>query len=367
MNFDFSDEQRMLHDSVTRLLAAREESADGSDDIWTAYAGLGLPAMNLAEGDGGLGMGPVETLVVMRALGRGLCTSPFLASAVHATMLLTAASAGRGVSIAEALADGSARLAVAHGEPGSRYGVDTVRTSAGADGDGYALDGAKSLVLGGAAATHFIVSADIADGPGMALFLVPRASDGVVVTRRGTIDGRTADDVVLTSVRVPRPAMLASGGAAIAALELAADHAAVATMNEMVGAMEDLLSRTVDYLKTRRQFGVAIGSFQALQHRAVDMFIEIEQAKSMALHATMQLGLEAQDRRNAVALSKLHVNRAARLVGETAVQLHGAIGMTMESKAGRLFNRLTAGQIMFGDSDFWLASLLETTPDMLAA
>src|SRR5690606_33722974 len=153
-------------------------------------------------------------------------------------------------------------------------------------------------------------------------------------------------DVELNSVRVSRPAMLASGSAAVAALASAADVAAVATMNEMAGAMEELLSLTVDYLKTRRQFGAAIGAFQALQHRAVDIFIEVEQAKSMALFATMQLGLGSQDRRNAVTVSKLYVNRAARLVGETAVQLHGAIGMTMESKAGRLFNRLTACQLM---------------------
>jgi alkylation response protein AidB-like acyl-CoA dehydrogenase len=374
MNFEYSEEQQMLEESLARLLAgreARQAPADG-ENIWPDYAELGLPAMNLDEADGGLGLGPVENRIVMREMGKGLCTSPFLASAIFGTQLLkAAASKEQKAAIAPRLVAGTALLAVAHAEPGSRYRTTHVETAATADGDGFMLTGRKVLVLGGFAATHLIVSARLSgeagDRAGIALFIIPRSADGLALVHRRTIDGRTADDVTLAAVRAPAGSMLAEGEKALAALEMASDHATVASMNEAVGAMEALLAITVDYLNTRRQFGVTIGSFQALQHKAVDMFIEVEQAKSMALFATGQLDPVARDRRHAIALSKLHINRAARLVGEAAVQLHGAIGMTMESKAGRLFNRLTACQLTFGDSDFWLNSLLETTPEILAA
>lgn len=369
MHFEYSDEQRMLGESVGRLLAGREDghASDGGDGIWSAYADLGLLGMMFDEDDGGLGMSPVETLIVMRAIGKGLCRSPYLASAVYGSALLkAAASAEQKAALVPDLVSGTAQLAVAHAEPGSRYSLIKVEASAVIEGDRAVLSGNKTLVLGGATATHFVVSAQLA-GNGIGLFLVPVTAEGLTVQSRRTIDGRTADDLSLDAVRIPLASMLASGQNALDALEEATHHAVAATVNEAVGAMEELLALTVDYLKTRRQFAAPIGSFQALQHKAVDMFIEVEQAKSMGLYAAMQLDLPAQDRRNAIALSKVHVNRAARFVGETAVQLHGAIGMTMESKTGRLFNRLTACQIMFGDSDFWLASLIETTPDILAA
>lgn len=372
MDFEYSDEQRMLQDSVVKLLGTHEDEHCSSAGIWPAYAQLGLLAMNLDEADGGLGMGSVENLIVMRAIGRGLCTSPYLASAIYGTVLLkAAASVDQRASVVPALIRGSAQLSVAHGEAGARYRLAHVETTAAADGSDFVLSGRKSLVLGGSTATHFIVSARLAERIGeldeVGLFLVPHITEGLKLTRRKTIDGRTADDLDLASVRVPAASLLADGPRALAALALAIDHATVACLNEAVGAMDELLAVTIDYLKTRRQFGTTIGAFQALQHKAVDMFVEVEQAKSMALYAAMQLGLNAQDRRNAVAMSKLHVNRAARVVGETAVQLHGAIGMTMESKAGRLFNRLTGCQLTFGDTHFWLGTLLEDTPDILAA
>jgi alkylation response protein AidB-like acyl-CoA dehydrogenase len=375
MNFDYSEEQRMLQDSVVKLLSSHvgADATSGPDaGVWTAYAEAGLLGMAFDEADGGLGLGPVENMIVMRAIGQGLCTSPYLASAVYGTSLLkAAASSDQRAAIVPSLIDGSAQLAVAHAEPGSRYRLEHVGLTATSEGRAFILSGKKTLVLGGAAATHFIVSARTSgkagDPAGVTLFLVPRSADRVEVAQRRTIDGRSADDLHFTSVRVPAGSMLGTPDTGLEALELATDHAVVATVNEAVGAMEELLAITVDYLKTRRQFGTAIGSFQALQHKAVDMFVEVEQAKSMALYAAMQLGMAAEDRRNAIALSKLHVNRAARVVGETAVQLHGAIGMTMESKAGRLFNRLTACQLMFGDSEFWLASLVDSAPNVLAA
>ena len=222
------------------------------------------------------------------------------------------------------------------------------------------------LVFGGDGATHLIVSARLAAGDGIALFLLPADAPGIATTRYSTIDGRKAVDVSFESVAAARDAMLCGPDAGLTALEHAIDHATVAVINEAVGAMDAILAATVDYLKSRKQFGAAIGSFQALQHRAVDMFIEVEQAKSMALFATMQLGLPAVERRDAIVAAKLHVNRACQSVGEAAVQLHGAIGMTRECRAGRLFARLTACRVAFGDTEACLARLLASTPDILA-
>lgn len=376
MNFDYSEEQQMLEASVSKLLAKRDAGQPVDpfrpETIWADYAELGLLGMGFGEADGGLGTGAVETMIVMRAMGKALCTAPYLASAVYGSCLLKAAgSTTHKAELIPGLIDGSIQLAVAHSEPRSRYMLSHIATSARAIDSGFTLSGRKSLVVGGASATHFIVGArtsgDHRDRDGITLFLMPRTTSGIRIASHPTIDGRAVADIVFDAVKVDAKAVLGTIGHAMEVIEEATDHAIVASINEAVGAMEALLSATVDYLKTRRQFGVPIGSFQALQHHAVDMFIEIEQAKSMALYATMQLGLSAAERRNAIASAKLHVNRASRVVGEAAVQLHGAIGMTMESKTGRLFNRLAACQSNFGDSDFWLSVLLKTNPDILAA
>ena len=371
MDFDYSEEQLMLKDSIARLLAGTDEGIAG-EALWKAFADMGLLGMAFSEAEGGLGTGPIENMIVMRAIGAGLCLAPFLPSSIYGTELLKiAAPDDRKDALIPGLFDGSSQLAVAHAEEGSRYRLAYAGLTATPDGSHFVLNGRKVLVLGGSTATHFIVSArlsgEIDDPAGLVLFLVDRAADGVEVIHRRTIDGRTADSVSFHSVRVPPAALLADSDSAFHALEHATDHATVACINEAVGAMDELLALTVEYLKTRQQFGAAIGSFQALQHKAVDMFIEVEQAKSMALFAAMQLDRPIEERRDGIGLAKLHVNRAARMVAESAVQLHGAIGMTMESKAGRLFNRLTACQTTFGDSDYWLSLLLESNANVLAA
>lgn len=371
MNFDYSEEQIMLQDSITRLLADSNANA-GGEMSWKAFAELGILGMTFSEADGGLGSGPVESMIVMRAIGGGLCAAPFLASSVYGAEILKSSKAEELRSaLVAGLSDGSCQLAVAHAEPGSRFRLAHVGVTAKADDADFILDGRKTLVLGGSTATHFIVSARLSgavgDKAGLALFLVERASEGVEVTTRRTIDGRTADIVDLKSVRVAKTALMAGGDDAYEVLEHATTHATVACLNEAIGAMEALSALTVEYLKTRQQFGTTIGSFQALQHKMVDVFVEVEQAKAMALYAVMQLDRPVEDRRDGIGLAKLYVNRAARMVGETAVQLHGGIGMTMESKAGRLFNRLTACQMTFGDSDYWLNCLLESEPNILAA
>lgn len=365
----------MLQESILKLLSKQNPGhfAGAADitKVWSDYAELGLTGMAFEEAYGGLGTGPVETMIVMRAIGKELCTAPYLSSAVYGTSLLKSlGSSTQKAELIPGLVDGSIRLAVAHTEAGSRHRLDHVDTTANATSGGFMLSGRKSLVLGGALATHFIVSARTTgkhpDRDGITLFLVSGIAQGLAATNFPTIDGRTVANLAFDAVEVGANAVLGTPGNAIEAIEDATDHATVASINEAVGAMEEMLSLTVEYLKSRKQFGVPIGSFQALQHKVVDMFIEIEQAKSMALYATMQLSLPLADRRSAIASAKLLVNRVSRFVGETAVQLHGAIGMTLESKPGRLFNRLAACQATFGDTDYWLTSLLRTTPDILA-
>ncbi|MER9731584.1 acyl-CoA dehydrogenase family protein [Mesorhizobium sp. M0217] len=371
MNFDLSQEQQIFEETVSKLLGAHADRRPDASSVWQDYASVGLLGMSFNDAFGGFGTGPVETMIVMRAIGKHLCTSPYLGSAVYGTRLLqTAGSQEQQAALIPGLIDGFIQLAVAHSEPGSGYCGGDVATMAIHDGGGFVLAGKKVRVLGGATASHFIVSARIADeklGKGtIGLFLVARDCPGVTIEQYPTIDGRETADVAFDAVRVSSGGLMQAAEEFENALEDATDHALVAAINEAVGVMEELLSITVEYLKTRRQFGVPIGSFQALQHKAVDIFMEVEQAKSMALYATMQLGRPASERHDSLTSAKLFLNRAARAVGEASVQLHGAIGLTLESKIGKLFRRLTAFQITFGDNDACLASLLKSTPDILA-
>lgn len=376
MNFEYADEQKMLDESIVRLLSEHEpvHVSDFDDEarLWPNYAELGLLGMSFNEADGGLNAGPIETMIIMRAIGRYSCTAPYLASAVYGTRLLKAlAVESQKSELVDALVSGAAQLAVAHTEPGARYRLSHVGLTAKADDESYILTGTKQLVLGGASASHFIVSArtsgGTADCEGITLFLLPRLVQGLVVARARAIDGRALATIHLEDVRVSKEAVLGRVNGGFEPILDATNHAIVAAINEAVGAMEEMLSITIEYLKTRKQFGLAIGSFQSLQHRAADLFIEVEQAKSMALYATMHLNGNPERLQQAVGAAKLYVNRCAKIVGEEAVQLHGAIGMTMESKVGRLFRRLAAFRCTFGDSDYWTQTLVESAPDLLAA
>lgn len=366
MDFDLSEEQKLIAASVGKVLSKSQAPADAAQ-TWKDFAEAGLLGMGFDAEHGGLGTGPVETMIVMREIGRALCCAPYLAGVVHGAALFNSvAPADLRASLIPDLVEGNGQLAVVLGHGG----VQPNGVAAEPRGGGFALRGQTLLVPGGATATHFIVSARLSNvapgGEPIALFLIPRTARGLDVSAFETIDGRSAADIAFHSVEVGADALLVVENAE-AHLAAAEDHAMAAVANEAAGAMEELLSVTVDYLKTRRQFGSALASFQVVQHRAVDMLIEVEQAKSLALYATMQLHHEPAQRRDAILSAKLHVNKAARIVGEMAVQLHGAIGMTLENKTGRLFNRLTACQVAFGDSDTLLARLLRATPDILAA
>jgi len=366
MDFDLSDEQRMLQDSVQRLLAEQcsfeqrhaliTGPADAGKALWRQFAELGLLGLPFAEEDGGFGGGTVDTFIVMQAIGRALAPLPYLATVVLCGGLLrAAASPAQRAELVPAIAAGELTLAFAHSENQARYDLADVRTTARRQGEGWVLDGEKRFVLNGDTADRLIVSARVAPaGTGedaLALFMLD--ANAVGVTRRGyaTQDRGRCADVKLKSVQVGEDALIGEAGNALTAIEQAVDAAIAALCAEAVGAMTCAHELTVDYLKVRKQFGVAIASFQALQHRAVDMLVAAEQARSMALYATMMCTEpDRTERRRAISAAKVQVNNSGRFVGQEAVQLHGGIGMTEECQVGHYLRRLSMIEMMFGDT-----------------
>jgi pimeloyl-CoA dehydrogenase small subunit len=363
MDFDLTDEQRMLAESVNRLVsdayadfearkAYRAAPRGYAAANWSAMAEMGLLGLPLPEEQGGFGGGPVETMIVMEAFGRGLVVEPYLATVVLGLGLLRRVG-GDDALLAE-VAAGDRTLAFAHQERQARHDLHDVATTARREGDTWILDGAKGVVLNGDSADRLIVSARIAgarrDRDGIGLFLLDPATPGV--TRRGyaTQDGLRAAEIVLEAAR----AMLLSDNA-LSLIELVVDEAIAALCAEAVGAMETLRDLTVDYLKTRQQFGQAIGAFQALQHRAADMLVATEQARSMTMYAAMMVqDPDASARGTALSAAKALVGRLADQLGKEAVQLHGGIAMTEEYKAGHYFKRLSMLSVLFGDTDHHL-------------
>jgi alkylation response protein AidB-like acyl-CoA dehydrogenase len=367
MDFDLTEDQRLLADSVGRLVAdryadfdrrqaARREPQGFSAANWAAMAELGLLGLPLPEEQGGFGGGPVETMLVMEAFGRSLVVEPYLASVVLGLGLLRRLP-GQG-ALAARVAAGEALLAFAHQERQARHDLHDVAMRAAPAGEGFLLTGAKGVVLHGDSAGALLVSARLAGGrrdrAGIGLFLVDPATAGV--TRRGyaTQDGLRAAEIVLEST--PATLLLAE---ALPLIELVVDEATAALCAEAVGAMGALLDLTVDYLKQRRQFGQPIGAFQALQHRAADMLVATDQARSMAMYAAMMVQQpDAAARRTALSAAKALVSRNADLVGKEAIQLHGGIAMTEEYKAGHYFKRLSMIGTLFGDVDHHLRGVV---------
>jgi len=372
MDFAYSPDQQLLGESVARLLGEQYDfEARGrilaagafSRDIWTRFADMGLLGLPFGESDGGLGGGAVETLIVMEAFGRHLVLEPYLPSIIlGGGCLRRGATAEQRMRLLPRIIDGSSVLALAHSERGARFELAHVATTAKRDGDGWLLDGAKHYVLHGQSANSLIVSARISgnarDPQGLALFLVDATAAGLERRGYSTQDGTLAADLRLAGVRVDRGALIGEPGEALVLIEQVVGDALAALCAEAVGAMARALEITVEYLKVRKQFGAPIGSFQALQHRAVDMLVMVEQARSMALYAAM-MGNEAdpEERARALSAAKHQVGRAARFVGEQAVQLHGGIGMTEECQVGHYYRRLTVLDLLFGDSHHHLRVL----------
>ena len=369
MDFDLTEEQRLLKDSVERLLEDHYsfEARRGfgaaepgySPEMWARYAELGLLGLPFPEARGGFGGGPVETMIVMEAFGGALIREPYFATVILSGGLLRQLPGDLADDMIARIAQGRLRLATALSEPQSRYDLADVATTAVEEGGTWRLSGRKALALHGDSAEALLVPARIAGGQrdpeGIALFLVEAGAEGL--TRQGypTQDGLRAAELTLSATPAT---LLAREG--FAPLAKAADQAIAALCAEAVGVLAKMQALTLDYLKTREQFGTAIGSFQALQHRAVDMFVELEQSRSMVFFATMQAESEdATERAAAVSAAKVQVGRAARLIGREAVQMHGGIGMTMEHPIGHYFKRATMIDLMLGDADHHLARLAD--------
>ncbi len=376
MDFNVSDDQRLLRDSVDRMLGdayddfgkrrAYAAEPDGfSRALWQRYAELGLLGLPFAEADGGFGGGPVETMLVMEAFGRALALEPYLPTVLlGGGILRLAGSDAQRRAHVPSIIDGSRRLAFAQAERQSRYDLHDVATTARAEPEGWILDGAKDLVLGGDGADLLVVSARLSGGrrdrDGLALFLVDSAQDGVQRHGHATQDGLRAAHIRFENVRVANDRLVGEPGRALPIMERVVDLALAALCAEAVGAMSVLHETTVDYLKQRKQFGIPIASFQALQHRAADMLVNLEEARSMAMYAAMMAETpDPVERRAALSASKVAINKAARSLGQEAIQLHGGIAMTWEYKAGHYFKRLTAIESLFGDTGHHLRALDE--------
>jgi pimeloyl-CoA dehydrogenase small subunit len=375
MDFDLSGEQELLRDNVIRLMKARygfedrkayQAGAHGfSSKIWREYAEMGLLGAPFAEEDGGFGGGAVETMIVMEEFGKALALEPYLQTVVLCGALLRrAASPERRAELVGAIAAGDLRLSFAHAERQSGFDLNDVGLSARRDGGSFLLNGEKVLVGQGDSADRLIVSGRISGGRrdrgGLGLYLVDANAPGV--TRRGypTQDGQRAADITLANVRVGAQDALGDPEAALGPIEGAVDETIAALSAEAVGAMSEALAMTVDYMKTRKQFGVPIGSFQALQHRASDMVVALEQARSMMYLATMMAGEnDAKERAKAMSAVKTQIGRSGRFIGQQAVQLGGGIAMTYEYKVGHLFKRLTMIDAAYGDADVHVRRLAE--------
>src|SRR5438552_15931586 len=383
MDFDLTEEQRLLEESLERLIGDRytfeqrrnsAPSPEGwSRELWAQFAELGLLGLPFADEYGGSSGGPVETMIAMEAFGRALVLEPYLATIVlGGGFLRHAASAEQCAALIPKIADGSLTFAFAHTERQSRYDLHDIATRAVRDGAGWVLDGEKGVVVHGDTADRLIVTARVGgarrDREGIAAFIVDSRAAGV--SRRGypTQDGMRAAEITLSGVRIGPEIVLGEPGAALPLIERVVDEAIAALCAEAVGAMAAMHELTVEYLKTRRQFGREIGSFQILQHRAVDMLIALEQARSMAMFATMTASEDdAAERRNAIAAAKVQIGRSGKFVGQQAIQLHGGIGMTMEYKVGHYFKRVTMVDTMFGDADHHLRELARRSASPAAA
>jgi alkylation response protein AidB-like acyl-CoA dehydrogenase len=356
MDFDFSEDQQALRDAVRRFVdkdytferRVQIERAGGFDRAsWEGLAGLGLTALAVPEAHGGLGFGAVEAMVVMEELGRGLVMEPVAQGALIAPALLAKAPQELQTAWLPRIAGGEAVVVLAHQEAKSRYRLNRVTTRA-VDGK---LTGVKSLVPAGDVADAFIVPArvsgadDAADG--VALYLVERSSAGVHTRPYSLYDGSRAAEVHFDST----PAQLIAGpDQGLALLELAADIGMAAQAAEAVGVMEKYLALTVEYLNTRKQFGVAISSFQALRHRTADVKMQLELARSMSYYATLRLGDAPAVRRRAVSQAKVQLGNSMRFVGQQCTQMHGGIGVTDEYVGSHYFKRLTVMEMQWGDT-----------------
>ncbi len=379
MDFRYTDEQQAMQATLQRFLArdydfesrrALTRSAAGySEQAWSQYAELGLLGLPLPEEFGGLGGNAVDVMVVMEQVGAGLLLEPYLSTVVLCAGLLAAAATPEmNRALLPQVAAGGCKLALAAYEPAGRYALSHVATTAQRRGPGWELSGLKAVVLDAPSADAFIVSARdggaVASASGVSLFLVPKDAPHLTVTSYPTQSGSRAGDVQLAAVRVGAEALIGTVGQGLAPLEKAVDGAIAALCAEALGIMHALNQATLAYLKSRKQFGVAIGTFQALQHRMAEMYIAEEQARSMTIIAAVNAHADGAARRRAISGAKAYVGRCAREVGQEAVQMHGGMGVVDDLIVSHYFKRLTMIDRTFGDSDYHLARFADAAAQL---
>ena len=360
MDLTLSDEQRMLRESADRFVSETytadhrrkiaSEPLGFSADLWKQFAELGWLALPIAEAHGGLGGGAVEIGILMEAFGRGLVSEPYLSTVVIGASLIAACGteAQKQVLLPK-IADGSLYLAFAHSERQARFDLADVRTTATKTPDGWRLDGRKTAVLDGNAASQIIVSARAADGK-LCLFLVPQGTRGVSLRDFPRLGGGRACNLELNGVQLPADALLGDGSDALSAIEAVIDRAMAALGAEAVGIMQTLLDQTLEYTKIRKQFGRPLSANQVIKHRLADMAMQCDEARSMALRAALMADAEPVARGRAASGAKAKIGKCARYVAEQSVQLHGAMGVTEELDIGSYFKRLLAFDTLFGGS-----------------
>lgn len=375
MDFNLSEEQQLLKDSVDRFVLDSYDfetrrklsnTDEGySEDNWKTFAELGWLAVGLPEEYGGFG-GAVETMIVMEAVGKGLITEPYLQTVVLCGgMIAKSGSEAQKTELLGAIAEGSLKMSFAQAEPTSRFNLADVSTTAKKSGDGYVLNGAKSVVYGAPMADKLIVSArtggDQRDEDGISLFIVDNNASGVSRRDYPTADGLRASEVTLENVEVGADALIGEEGKGLATIQTGVDGAIAALCAEAVGCMQVLHDETNEYLKTRKQFGVPIGKFQVLQHRMVDCFIELEQSRSMSYLATLKLDEDTAERRKAATAAKAQIGKGGTFIGQQSVQMHGGMGMTDELKISHYYKRLMQIDVMFGNRDWQLKEFAALT------
>ena len=369
MDFTFNEEQSLIQDQVdqfvqkeydweTRQSLSNSELGFGEDN-WKKFAELGWLGISVSEDSGGFGGSAIESMLIMEAFGKGLVVEPFLETVIMAGGLIDDhGSDQQKSSFLEPAIAGEMHLALAYAEPQSRFNLSDVVTEAKADGDNFIINGYKSVVMNGPSADQIIVSARTSgtqlDENGISLFIIDTNASGLDKTNYKTVDGRRASDLTFENVSVSKENLIGDQDKGFEILDSAIDKAILAISAEAVGAIEVLYKTTVEYTKTREQFGTAIGKFQVLQHRMVDMFMEYEQCKSLLYMATMKHEEKAEDAKKAISGLKYQVGKAGKFIGQQAVQLHGGMGVTDELNVGHYFKRLTTVGTIFGNTDYHL-------------
>ncbi|MEO9470011.1 acyl-CoA dehydrogenase family protein [Parasphingorhabdus sp.] len=366
MDFNFTDEQNMVRDGISRLIREQyewdtrreviESEAGWRPELWAQLAELGMLAAPFSEEDGGFGGGPTETMLIMEEFGKGLAVEPFVPSVVcGGGFLKHAGTAAQKEEYLGGIISGEMVFAFAYAEPRGRYDLADLQTTAKADGGDYVLNGHKAVVIGAPWATHFVVTArtsgDQRDAGGVSVFIVAKNADGVSLRDYGTVDGRRASEVYFENVKLSGDALIGDADNGLPLVEKVVDEATAAVCAEATGVMKVTNEMTLDYSRQRKQFGTAIGSFQVLQHRMADMLMEYEQSVSMSYLATIKLDEDDATRKQTVSSSKVRIGQSARFIGQNAIQTHGGMGMTDELAVGSYFKRLSIIEGEFGSVD----------------